>query len=56
MTCISTAALFVFRRFFRGGKDEHDDPLLAHHDKKVGPSGKNIETLDSIPVPAAESS
>ena len=50
--------VFIFRRFLRGvNDDENGNTLLAHHDKKVGPSGKNLESLDSTPsVPAAHTS
>jgi hypothetical protein len=52
------SVLFIFRRFFRGRKDdENSNTLLAHHDKTVGPSGKNLESLESTPsVPAAQTS
>jgi len=57
ITTISTT-VFIFRRFFRGVKDdENDNTLLAHHDKKVGSSGKSLESLESTsPVPASHTS
>lgn len=45
------------RRFFRGVKDDENNTLLAHHDKKVGSSGESLESLESTPsVPAAHTS
>jgi hypothetical protein len=56
-TTVATAGVFIFRHFFKGGKDdESDNTLLAHHNKIVGPSGKNLESLESTSVPAAQSS
>jgi len=57
MKFIIIITVFIFRRFFKGIKDdESSNPLLAHHDKKVGPSGKNLESLESTPVPTAHTS
>jgi hypothetical protein len=57
MKFIIIITVFIFIRFFKGVKDdESSNPLLAHHDKKVGPSVKNLESLESTPVPAAHTS
>jgi hypothetical protein len=57
-TTTTTTTVFIFRRFFRGVKEaENSNTLLAHHDKKVGPSGINLESLESTPsVPATHTS
>jgi hypothetical protein len=37
----------ISRHFLKGGKDDESNALLAHHDKRVGPHGKNLESLES---------
>lgn len=35
------------RQFLKGGKDDESNPLLARHDQRVGPHGRNLDSLES---------
>ncbi|KDR16313.1 RPII140-upstream gene protein [Zootermopsis nevadensis] len=46
-----------YKQFIRSGDDNKENPLFTNHDKKIGPSGKNLESLDAVsPSPTTQSS